>query len=163
MAGPAIVGLEILGSSHWVCLVLWSMKKMRPSVCTRSSQPRIRNKCYQNIQQLPTCLHIFISYLFPPVKSISWNFLGFFPWNLFHELFYRKFAFTFGQWTKIIFMATVRNIGLLWQRWWPSSPRINPRSFLVNMVDKKHLHMRKNNDKINFSFRFTYIITCCDF
>ena len=28
-----------LGSSHWVCLVLWSMKKILPSVWTLSSHP----------------------------------------------------------------------------------------------------------------------------
>jgi len=54
MAGPAIVGLEILGSSHWVCRVLWSIKKIRPSVWTRSSQPSGRGPKSSSWRRLGT-------------------------------------------------------------------------------------------------------------
>ena len=49
-----MVGLEIRGSSHWVCRVLWSIKKIRPSVWTRSSHPSGRGPRSSSCRRLGT-------------------------------------------------------------------------------------------------------------
>ena len=54
----------------------------------------------------------------------------------------------FWQWTKVILVPPIGDVGLAWQRRRPSGPRVHPGGLLVGVVDEEHAsvgsHLEEN-------------------